>query len=99
MHDHERDGRSWKVEWHAVPQISLVAGKALALLRALVADLDIDAERMRMNLEASNGLVFSEEIMLALMPHVGRFSAHRLVYEAAAAACETKLPLRNVILE
>ena len=36
VHDHERDGRSWKVEWHALPQISLVAGKALALLRSLV---------------------------------------------------------------
>jgi adenylosuccinate lyase len=99
VHDHERDGRSWKVEWHAVPQISLVAGKALALLRALVADLDVDAERMLANIEASNGLVLSEEIMLALMPHVGRFSAHRLVYQAAAVACETKLPLRKVILE
>ena len=99
VHDHERDGRSWKVEWHALPQISLVTGKALALLRSLVANLEVNAQRMRANLDASRGLVQSEEIMLAFMPRVGRLTAHRLVYEAAAIARETNRPLKNVILE
>jgi adenylosuccinate lyase len=99
VHDHERDGRSWKVEWHALPQISLVTGKALALLRSLVANLEVNAQRMRANLDASRGLVQSEEIMLAFMPRVGRLTAHRLVYEAAAIARETNRPLKDVILE
>ena len=99
VHDHERDGRSWKVEWQALPQISLVAGKVLALLRSLVANLEVNPQRMRANLDASRGLVQSEEIMLALMPRVGRHSAHRLVYEAAAVARETSRPLKDVILE
>jgi adenylosuccinate lyase len=99
VHDHERDGRSWKVEWHALPQISLVAGKALALLRSLVANLEVNPQRMRANLDASRGLVLSEEIVLALMAHVGRHSAHRLVYEAAAIARETSRPLKDVVLE
>jgi adenylosuccinate lyase len=99
VHDHERDGRSWKVEWHALPQISLVAGKALALLHSLVVNLEVDPQRMLENLDASRGLVQSEEIMLALMPRVGRLSAHRLVYEAAAVAREMGRPLKDVILE
>jgi adenylosuccinate lyase len=99
VHDHERDGRSWKVEWHALPQISVVTGKALALLRSLVANLEVNAQRMRANLDASRGLVQSEEIMLAFMPRVGRLTAHRLVYEAAAIARETNRPLKDVILE
>lgn len=99
VHDHERDGRSWKVEWHALPQISLVTGKALALLRSLVGNLKVDPERMLANLDASGGLVLSEEVMLALMPHVGRQTAHQLVYDAAAVARETGRPLKDIILE
>jgi adenylosuccinate lyase len=99
VHDHERDGRSWKVEWHALPQISLAAGKALAVLEPLLANLEVDAARMRENLDASRGLVLSEEVMLALMPRVGRLSAHRLVYEAAAVAHESGRSLKEAVLD
>lgn len=99
VHDHERDGRSWKVEWHAVPQIALVAGKALALLRSLVTSLEVDPQRMLSNLDAGSGLVLSEEVMLALMRRVGRQTAHRLVYAAAAVARESRRPLKDVVLE
>lgn len=99
VHDHERDGRSWKVEWHAVPQIALVTGKALALLRSLVTTLEVDPQRMRSNLDVGGGLILSEEVMLALMPRVGRQTAHRLVYEAAAIARESRRPLKDVILQ
>ena len=99
VHDHERDGRSWKVEWHAVPQIALVAGKALALLRSLVTSLEVDPQRMLSNLDAGSGLVLSEEVMLALMRRVGRQTAHRVVYAAAAVARESRRPLKDVVLE
>ena len=36
LHDHERDGRSWKLEWHAVPELTMAAGKALNLLARLL---------------------------------------------------------------
>jgi adenylosuccinate lyase len=99
VHDHERDGRSWKVEWHAVPQIALVAGKALALLRSLITSLEVDPQRMLSNLDAGSGLVLSEEVMLALMRRVGRQTAHRLVYAAAAVARESRRPFKDVVLE
>ena len=99
VHDHERDGRSWKVEWHALPQISLAAGKALVVLEPLLANLEVDAARMRENLDASRGLVLSEEVMLALMPRVGRLSAHRLVYEAATVAHESGRSLKEAVLD
>lgn len=99
VHDHERDGRSWKIEWHVLPQISLAAGKALALLKSLARDLEVYPRRMRANLDAEAGLVLSEELMLALMPHVGRQSAHRLAYEAAAAARQSGRHLKDTVLE
>ena len=88
VHDHERDGRAWKTEWHAIPEATLFAGRAVELLAELVAGLEVDASRMRANLDASGGAVLSEAVMLALSPRIGRDAAHRLVYETSIAARE-----------
>jgi adenylosuccinate lyase len=85
VHDHERDGRAWKTEWHAIPEATMLAGRAVELLGELVSRLEVDADRMRANLEASGGAVLSEAVMLALAPHIGRDAAHRLMYELAIA--------------
>lgn len=98
VHDHERDGRSWKAEWHAVPELSMAAGKALDLLARLIEHLQIDPERMRANLERSNGYVFSEAAMLALARKVGKQTAHRRIGEAAAKGRREGLALKDAIL-
>jgi adenylosuccinate lyase len=86
VHDHERDGRSWKVEWQVVPELTLLAGRAVEVLALLSSGLVVHPERMRQNLEATRGLVLSEALMLALALQTGRETAHRLVYEAARRA-------------
>jgi adenylosuccinate lyase len=86
VHDHERDGRSWKAEWHAVPELTMAAGKAHALLASLLAGLEVRADRMRANVEASGGHLFSEALMLALARHIGKQTAHRVVQRLAASA-------------
>jgi adenylosuccinate lyase len=86
VHDHERDGRSWKVEWHAVPELTMAAGKAHALLASLLEGLEVCVERMRANLEASGGYPLSEGVMLALARRVGKQTARRVVQRLAASA-------------
>ena len=86
VHDHERDGRSWKTEWHAVPELTMASGKAHALLVSLLAGLEVDTERMRSNLDASGEFARSEALMLALARHVGKGSAHRILHDLAATA-------------
>jgi len=97
VHDHERDGRSWKVEWHAVPEVTMAAGKAHALLASLLEGLEICAERMYANLEASGGHMLSESVMLALAPHVGKQTAQRLVQRLAASAQHKGQPFAAAI--
>ena len=89
VHDHERDGRSWKTEWHAIPEATMLAARAIELLREMAAKLEVDAPRMRANLEASGGFVLSEACLLALAPRLGRDAAHRLMHELSirARAC------------
>jgi adenylosuccinate lyase len=99
IHDHERDGRSWKVEWAAFPATCMAAAKAMALTKSMCANLNVHPERMMANLEASKGYVLSEALMLALAPHVGKQTAHTLVYDTAMQAYEAGRPLKEAVLE
>jgi adenylosuccinate lyase len=98
-HNHERDGRSWKLEWHAVPELTLAAGKALQLLAEMLDRLDVHADRMRSNIEASGGAVYSEALMLALAAKVGKQSAHRLVHGAGGKAKRDGRSFRQGVCE
>jgi adenylosuccinate lyase len=99
VHDHERDGRSWKAEWAVLAETCLAADKLLALLRTLTANLVIHADRMQANLEATGGFVLSEAVMLTLAARIGKQSAHTLVYETAMAAPATGRGLKEAILD
>ncbi|WP_245276227.1 class-II fumarase/aspartase family protein [Methylocapsa aurea] len=99
VHDHERDGRSWKVEWHAVPELTMAAGKAHSLLASLLGGLEVRADRMRANMEASSGLLFSEALMIALAHRVGKQTAHRAVQRLAAAARREGRPFAAAVAE
>jgi adenylosuccinate lyase len=98
-HDHERDGRSWKIEWHATPEATLAAGKALSLLAQLLEGLEVDRNRMRLNLQISGGQIYSEAVMLALAAKLGKQSAHRLVHRIAGEAARRKQSFQQAIAE
>lgn len=99
VHDHERDGRSWKVEWVILAETCMAAGKLLSLLGILTAKLVVHPDRMLANLEASGGFVLSEAVMLTLAKHMGKQSAHTLVYETAMDAHTEGRGLKEAMLE
>ncbi len=47
---HERDGRTWKSEWPALPEVCLLTGQALQLAISLAEGLEVHAGRMADNL-------------------------------------------------
>jgi len=99
VHDHERDGRSWKLEWGAIPPACVMMGALLRLARTMVSHLEVDAEGMRRNLEATQGYILSEGVMLALARKIGKQTAHTIVYQASMAAFEAGRPLKEALLE
>lgn len=99
VHDHERDGRSWKIEWHAVPEATMAAGRAVDLLASLLENLEVDAARMRKNLELSDGYILSEAIMLRLARTMGRRAAHELLHEATVRGRHSGKCLREVVAD
>lgn len=97
--DHERSTGPWEIEWIALPEIFLLAGGALCHARRMLAGLQVDPERMRANLDMTNGLIVSEAIMMGLAPYLGRERAHDLVYDICRKAIETKKALVELLCE
>ena len=97
--DHERATGPWHVEWIALPEVFLFASGALAHARFLAEGLQVDAARMRENLDLTHGLVVSEAVMMGLAPHLGRQRAHDLVYGLCRKALEEKRPLLELLNE
>ncbi|MGZ8238069.1 MAG: 3-sulfopropionylcysteine synthase XcbD [Methylobacter sp.] len=98
VHSHERDGRSWKGEWTIIPDATLATGKSLALLKLLLKDLQVNPQRMRTNILATQGFVHAEAVMLVLAKTLGKQSAHQLVYDVTMQAQSEGLHLKQALI-
>jgi 3-carboxy-cis,cis-muconate cycloisomerase len=96
--DHERDWTFNHMEWAWVPDLCVMTDGALAMTLRVVRDLRVYPERMRRNLDALGGLMLSEAVMFALGEHVGRQTAHDVVYESAMRAAEENTPFSELLL-
>jgi 3-carboxy-cis,cis-muconate cycloisomerase len=99
VEDHERATGPWDIEWIAVPEIFLLTSGALQHARTLLAGLQVDAARMRANLEITQGLICTEAVMMRLAPHLGRQRAHDLVYDISRQVSISGRPLLDLLAE
>jgi 3-carboxy-cis,cis-muconate cycloisomerase len=97
--DHERSTGPWEIEWIVLPEAFCLLGGALKQARFVVEGLEVDAARMRANLEMTNGLVVSEAVMMGLGRHLGREHAHDLVYDICREAVRLNRPLLDLLAE
>jgi len=68
-------------------------------LTVLVPQLEIDVQRMRQNLDLTNGLIFAESITAALGERISRSQARKLLDTAVERAAKEKCGLRKVLDE
>ncbi|HLA66206.1 MAG TPA: adenylosuccinate lyase, partial [Acidimicrobiia bacterium] len=84
---HERDISHSSVERIAIPDACLALDFALARMTGVIDGLIVDRDRMRVNLDAAGGAVFSHAALLALIRSgMERDDAYRVVQTAAADA-------------
>jgi 3-carboxy-cis,cis-muconate cycloisomerase len=95
--DHERSTGPWEIEWIVLPEAFCLMAGALQQARAVVAGLEVDAARMRANLDLTNGLVMSEAVMMGLGRYIGREYAHDLVYDLCREATKQNRPLIDIL--
>lgn len=75
----------------------LVTSGALAAIVDIAEGLDVDAARMRSNLDATHGLIMAEAVTFALAETIGKSDAHHLIEAASKRAVAEKKHLREVL--
>jgi 3-carboxy-cis,cis-muconate cycloisomerase len=97
VQEHERALGGWQAEWDTLPEILRLSAGALRQLGDVAAGLNVDAARMRANLDATHGQIMAEAVTFALGAAIGRMAAHELVERACRAASESGRHLREVL--
>jgi 3-carboxy-cis,cis-muconate cycloisomerase len=97
VQEHERSAGPWHAEWPTLPTLLLVTSGALAAIVDLAEGLEVDAARMRTNLDATDGLIMAEAAAMALAEKIGKGEAHHLIEAASKKAVAEKKNLRDVL--
>src|SRR5260221_9637053 len=93
----EDDHRQGETAWSFAPEICLLLGAQLELLKRVLRTLVVKPENMRRNLDRSGGVVVSEAVMMALAGKMGRDRAHALVLTLSREALRRKASFREVV--
>lgn len=97
--DFERATGAWHLEWSALPEAFLLAASALHQSAFLLRGIDVDADRMKRNLDLTGGLIVAEAVMMGLATDYGRQEAHDIVYDACREAIDQHVSLFDALMK
>jgi adenylosuccinate lyase len=97
---HERDISHSSAERVALPDAAIATDYLLEQTTGLITGLVVDAARMRANLDATGGLIYSSAVLLELVEEgMSREDAYMLVQQAAMQTWDTGTPFRQALAE
>jgi 3-carboxy-cis,cis-muconate cycloisomerase len=96
--EYQRGLGNWHAEWETLPDIFRLTGGALHHLTQMLPALEIDTQRMAVNLELTHGLIFAEAVSMAAAQRLGKSAAHALVETACARSRATGQHLKDALL-
>ena len=95
---HERDISHSSTERVFLPDAAITTDYLLHLTTGLVENLVVDAERMRINLESTGGLIYTSSVLLELVEGgLSREDAYALVQGAAMETWNSGTPFRSTL--
>ncbi|WP_116896483.1 3-carboxy-cis,cis-muconate cycloisomerase [Pseudomonas syringae] len=97
--EHERSLGLWHAEWETLPELCCLVSGSLQQALQVIPGLQVDAERMAVNLQSTKGLILAEAVSIALAQRIGRDAAHHLVEQCCRRAVEQGAHLRQVLGE
>ncbi len=97
--EHERDTRAWRLDWHSIPESSIMLHKALTALTFIVEGLEIDEKQISKNLDMLHGMLFSEALMFYLGKKVGKQTAHHLIRDAILGTRNTSKTFKELLMD
>ena len=96
---HERDISHSSVERVIAPDSTILVDYMLYRMAGIIRKLVVYPKRMQQNLELNRGLIFSQQILLALaMKGVSREAAYRMVQKRAMEAWKKKKDFKKLVL-
>jgi adenylosuccinate lyase len=96
---HERDISHSSVERVIVPDSTILVDYMLSRMTGIMRNLVVYPERMQQNLELTGGLIFSQQILLALAKRgVSRQAAYSMVQKQALQAWKKKKDFKELVL-
>jgi len=99
LQEHERGVGGWQAEWPIIAAAVQSTGVAIASMAEVAEGLSVDAQKMRLNLENTNGAIFAERAMMLLGAKLGRDVAHKVVEAAVRKSVKEGRNLAAVLAE
>ena len=97
---HERDLTQSSCERFVIPEECILIDYMMILMIRVLKGLHVDEERMKKNMDITQGRMMSEAVMLALAKKgLGRQKAHELVREMAIKSHNEERPFKDVLAE
>jgi adenylosuccinate lyase len=93
---HERDGRSWKAEWVALPEVCLLTAVSTSFAVELLTGLEVDVVGMRRNLDGYTG---SERVLAVLTERLGKHAAQAALQLALAQGRRAGRAMPDALLD
>ena len=97
VQEHERGTHGLQLEWLHLPQMAALTGTALNKAIYLSEHLHIDEDRMRLNVEQTQGLMLAEAAVYALRAHMDASAAKSIVTDGVKKALSSHRHLIDVL--
>jgi len=97
---HERDLTNSSTERFILPHVFVLLDDMLYKMNDVFANLSVNAERMRKNIESAKGLIMAEPVMMKMTEKgIGRQDAHEIIRESSMIAVEKDIHLLDILLK
>jgi len=97
---HERDLTNSSTERFILPHVFVLLDDMLYKMNDVFANLSVNAERMRKNIESAKGLIMAEPVMMKMTEKgIGRQDAHEIIRESSMIAVEKDVHLLDILLK
>ena len=97
LHEHERSGSAWTLEWLVLPTMLMATAVALHHSSDALAHFQVNTDKMQANLSLYNGVIYAEAATFALAQSMPRDQASALVKEACLQALSSEQHVLDLI--
>jgi 3-carboxy-cis,cis-muconate cycloisomerase len=97
--EHERAMGAWQGEWPVVASVIQATGLAIVSMAEVAEGLIVHKDRMRANIQATRGVIFSERAEIELSGKLGRDLTRTILSDAVHKSEEQKKSLAQVLSE